>query len=94
VRKRLKRLRYLAGFARPRFKDRRVDEFLEAIEAAQDALGEYNDAATARDAYRALAQKDPSAWFGAGWLKARDALGAQECERALKAFAKAHAFWN
>ena len=43
VRKRLKRLRYLAEFTAPLHDRDALDAFLSKLRKAQDALGEYND---------------------------------------------------
>jgi len=94
VRKRLKRLRYLAEFVAPLFPRRKGRDFIDALKPVQDALGLYNDESMALEAYRGLAQRDPAAWFGVGWLTARGAANAAQCQRELKEFAKAKPFWH
>jgi len=94
VRKRLKRLRYLAEFVAPLFPARRGRDFIAALKPAQDALGLYNDEAMALAAYRKLAERESAAWFGVGWLTARRAATALECQRELERFAKARPFWD
>ena len=94
VRKRLKRLRYLAEFVAPLFPARKGRDFIAALKPVQDALGRYNDEAMALAAYRALAQQDPAAWFGVGWLTARRASQAAQCERELRRLAEAKPFWD
>ncbi|WP_338499675.1 CHAD domain-containing protein [Delftia tsuruhatensis] len=97
VRKRLKRLRYLADFARefapgmwPGKKGRR---FAEALVPAQDALGLHNDMAVAAALFRDQAGTDPRAWFAAGYLQARLATSARSSRRALRALARVPGFW-
>lgn len=97
VRKRLKRLRYLADFARefapgmwPGKKGRR---FAEALVPAQDALGLHNDMAVAAALFRDEAGTDPRAWFAAGYLQARLATSARSSRRALRALARVPGFW-
>lgn len=97
VRKRLKRLRYLADFARefapgmwPGKKGRR---FAEALVPAQDALGLHNDMAVAAEHFRDEAGTDPRAWFAAGYLQARLATSARSSRRALRALARVPGFW-
>lgn len=58
-----------------------MDRFVAALKDLQDELGEYQDAATARAAWARRAATVPAAWFGAGWLAAREAALASECER-------------
>jgi CHAD domain-containing protein len=93
VRKRLKRLRYLAEFVAPLFAARKGRDFIAALKPVQDALGLYNDELMALEAYRRLAEREPAAWFGVGWLTARRAGNAAQCQRELERFAKAKPFW-
>lgn len=94
VRKRAKALRYLAEMLRPLHGARQVDRFIGDLKQLQDALGEYQDVAAAGRLWREGAAADPAAWFGAGWLAARGAELARECEQACKRAArKAKPFW-
>ncbi|MET1537626.1 CHAD domain-containing protein, partial [Burkholderia sola] len=97
VRKRLKRLRYLADFARefapdlwPAGKGRR---FAQALAPAQDALGLHNAMAVAAGHFHAEAARDPRAWFAAGYLQASLATSARSSRRALRALARVPGFW-
>jgi triphosphatase len=94
ARKRLKRLRYLAEFSRHHFDKEEVRAFVEALKPAQDALGRYHDEALAWGCYADLAAREPSAWFGAGWLAARRPANAAACEKALRALADLRPFWK
>ena len=94
VRKRLKRLRYLAEFISPLFRGSRVADYFEALEPAQDTLGRRNDAAVALRAYRDEADRLPSAWFAVGWLTAHQESSASTAARALKNVGKAQRFWH
>lgn len=94
VRKRLKRLRYLAEFVAQLFPARKGREFITALKPVQDALGLYNDELMALEAYRGLAERDPAAWFGVGWLTARRAANAAQCQRELESFVKVKPFWH
>lgn len=93
VRKRLKRLRYLAEFVAPRYKHHAVKRYLAALKPAQDALGVHNDALVAIDRYRAAAASNPEAWFAVGWLTARLPESAAAGSVALKAIGGAKRFW-
>ncbi len=93
VRKRLKRLRYLAEFAAPLFSARKTRAFVASLKPVQDALGLYNDELMALQAYRSFATKTPQAWFGVGWLSARRTPNARVCLHELQAFAKVSPFW-
>lgn len=95
VRKRVKRLRYLAEAVRPLFKGRAVDAFAAALEDLQDALGRYQDLAAGRALFEQRAAADGTAWFGAGWLAACEEECAKECGKACRQAAKkARAFWE
>ncbi len=93
VRKRLKRLRYLAELAAPLFDAGRAARFLKHLEPLQDSLGAYNDGQVALAAYRTRVASDPRAWYGVGWLQARRVERAEACERALRHFANQKGFW-
>jgi inorganic triphosphatase YgiF len=94
VRKRLKRLRYLAEFVGPRYERRAVKRYLAALEPAQDALGAHNDTVVALDRYRAAAAANPQAWFAVGWLTARLEVTAASSRRSLKAIKDVKRFWR
>ena len=94
VRKRHKRLRYLAEFIAPAYRGSRVSAYFDALKPAQDALGEHNDEATALDHFRARTPRHPEAWFAVGWLTARQAVSAEAAARALKKACQAEPFWK
>jgi triphosphatase len=94
VRKRLKRLKYLAEFSKPLFRARSAEAFIEALKPAQDALGLYNDELVALAAYRKLVGTDKDAWFGIGWFTARRLPNAERCLKQIRAFAKVRPFWD
>jgi triphosphatase len=95
IRKRLKRLRYLSELMRPLYPGRKVDAFVDRLKDLQDALGEYQDAAVGRRLWSELAVEDRAAWFGAGWLAAREEELARSCERTCREAArKAVPFWK
>ncbi|WP_019653756.1 CYTH and CHAD domain-containing protein [Variovorax atrisoli] len=96
VRKRLKRLRYLAEFVAPLFDEKKegADTYLKALRPAQDALGEFNDEAVALALYREAAARDARAWFAVGWFTARREAGAKACREALAKIEGAARFWK
>jgi triphosphatase len=94
VRKRAKRLRYLAEFAAPLFHLRKTQAFADSLKPLQDALGLYNDELMALHAYRTLAPGDPRAWFAVGWLSARRQPNASACQQAIEDFSKTGPFWD
>lgn len=94
VRKRLKRLRYLAEFCAPFFPHRKTNAFIAALKPAQDALGLYIDELIALNVYRVMAVENERASFGLGWLTARRLPQAKRCRKEINALAKAHAFWD
>jgi len=93
LRRRLKRLRYLAQFASPLFRPRRVEVWLNSLEPAQDALGHHIDRAVAARRFADAAASDPRAWFGAGWFCGQLADTAHDGRKALERFARAAVFW-
>lgn len=95
LRKRLKRLRYLAEFVGACFAPRRAAQFTRALEPAQDALGAYYDEVVALESYRAAAEQEPRAWFAVGWLQARAPHSAHQAALALAELAgAARPFWR
>jgi triphosphatase len=93
VRKRVKRLRYLAELARPLFAAREVDDYLKHLKPVQDRLGAYNDGLMAQAFYQRIARRQPGAWFAAGWLAAQRAGQAEACQRELGHLRHIDVFW-
>jgi triphosphatase len=94
VRKRLKRLRYLAEFAAPLFGAKKVKRYLDELRPAQDMLGLHNDEIVALATYRQEAATNPHAAFATGWLVGRQADSAARCQRVLARVSQAHRFWK
>lgn len=100
VRKRLKRLRYLAEFVAPLFDAQGessssvAERYLKHLRPAQDALGEFNDEAVALALYREATARDGRAWFAVGWFSARHAVHAKACRKALGEIEEAPRFWK
>lgn len=94
IRKRLKRLRYLAEFVQTQWSDKATQRYLQHLGPAQDALGAHNDIAVAQDQFRKDAQEDPDALFAAGFLQAHLGVTAQAAHKALKQVAGASRFWK
>ncbi|MES2609879.1 MAG: CYTH and CHAD domain-containing protein [Pseudomonadota bacterium] len=82
VRKRLKRLRFLAEFVAPALEGG-AEHFLASLQPALSALGRLNDEHVASTIYRDMAAKDPKAWFGVGWLAARRGQSIKATKKAL-----------
>lgn len=94
LRKRLKRLRYLAEFLGPVFRGRELARFLKAIAPAQDALGRYNDGLVAQRLLQEAASEQPGAALALEWLQARRPEELQACRKTLRELAKVHRFWT
>ena len=94
VRKRLKRLRYLAELTIALWPEDEVKRYLKCTAAAQDALGRHNDVAVAAAAFRADAQMQPASWFAAGYLEAHLAVTARAARKALTQVSQADCFWK
>ena len=88
VRKRLKRLRFLAEFAAPAIEGEAGD-FLDSLQPALSALGRLNDEHVASTLYREMADTDPKAWFGVGWLAARRKASVKATAKALAGIRRA-----
>lgn len=71
LRKRLKRLRYLAEFVAPAWDAGEAKAFAKSLRPALSALGRLHDHSVASGLYADLAAHDPRAWFGVGWLAAQ-----------------------
>lgn len=71
LRKRIKRQRYALEFMTPLLRRKAANEYLEALAAAQEAMGELNDLYVARDRYAAALRTQPQALFALGWLSGR-----------------------
>ena len=94
VRKRLKRLRYLAEFVGALFDAKSVTKYIDNLTPAQDMLGEFNDMSVASVSYRRLAVRDPRAWFGVGWFYASQQQAARDCRKSLATIEDARRFWK
>jgi len=93
VRKRLKRLRYLAEFAAPAFDRDDVDAWRARVSAAQDDLGEHIDLALASRRFAALAATQPGAGFAAGWLRAKAEASTRAARKSLRRLGDVRNFW-
>jgi inorganic triphosphatase YgiF len=91
-----KKVRYAAEFFAPLFAPKRTRAFLKALGRLQDALGHWNDAATAMRLAAELAGDDHGAAAGAvkGWAAARAAALDADVGRAWTRFAAAPRFWT
>jgi CHAD domain-containing protein len=94
LRKRIKRLRYAAELVGSLWPQKTVQKFLRRLQKAQAPLGQLNDAVVALDLYRAVAQKDPRAWFAVGWLAARKESLLAPCTKILADLATRRGFWR
>lgn len=95
VRRRLKRLRYLAELIGPLYRPRAVERFLDKLRPAQDELGSYIDNIVAlRLARESVDAGDARAWFNVGWLRAQLPRGIKRCDLALEQAALARPFWT
>ena len=71
------------------------DTYPKVLKDLQDALGRYQDAAAGRQLFAQHAAEDASAWFGAGWLAAREETLAHDCQDACRRAARREKpFWK
>jgi inorganic triphosphatase YgiF len=95
VRKRLKRLRYLAELVAPLYKEGRVKRYLRTLGPAQDALGQFMDLVVAGSLAREIVDGgDSRAWFNVGWLKAQLPDAVDRCGKCLRVVVGAEPFWR
>lgn len=97
VRKKLKRLRYLAEFCQPLFDHARTDKYLALMRPAQDALGLHNDYAVALSLLdqAAVARGDPDALLAAHWLNKQLEKSDRKSQKTLRKLQdKAPSFWK
>jgi triphosphatase len=94
LRKRMKRLRYVADFFAPQFPPKRVQAFMRALRLAQEALGDYNDASVARALFASEAAAQPAAWFGIGWITAQHAQLVRRCDKSARKLLEVPRFWR
>lgn len=83
LRKRVKRQRYVLEFFAPLLGRKDAARQLQALAAAQQALGEINDLVVARETYRVHVAVEPAAWFAVGWLTARLAAARESAREEL-----------
>jgi inorganic triphosphatase YgiF len=82
VRKRLKRLRYMAELVAPLYKAGEVRRYVGRLKPAQDELGAYVDlVVSSRMARDAASHGVAEQWFNAGWLAAQLTASARRCKR-------------
>jgi triphosphatase len=93
VRKRLKRLRYLAEFSSPLFGTRRVGRYLKQWREAQDALGDQNDQRVGfdslLDASSGVASKHMKRW-----ISSRLSASVKRSDSALRKALKGGVIWK
>jgi triphosphatase len=93
ARKRLKRLRYLAGFATPSFDRDAVDAWMDKVSPAQDALGKYIDLSLAGERFASEAETDPAARFASTWLRDKADASTRAARKSLERLRAAKCFW-
>lgn len=94
VRKRLKRLRYLAEMTGSLWPKGALRSYLKHLAKAQESLGRHNDIAVAVDAFRDDASAHPDAWFAVGFLQAQLPKMARRARKALGEVANAGKGWT
>jgi triphosphatase len=93
VRKRLKRLRYVAAFVAPLYPSSDVKAWLKVVKPAQAALGRHIDLLTAANRFEGVAAAEPEAWFAAGWLRREARESARTSQKCLRRLERAQVFW-
>ncbi|MFM7686078.1 MAG: CHAD domain-containing protein [Actinomycetota bacterium] len=94
VRKRLKRLRYVAELTASLFPAKASRRYVRSLAPAQEVLGTLNDLGVAIELYREVVPHDPTAWFAVGWLTSRRASAVKQCVSPLRDAAAAKRYWR
>jgi inorganic triphosphatase YgiF len=94
LRRRLKRLRYGIDFTASLFPGRGVAREAQALRAAQDALGDFNDLCVAEALCRSMVPPCAGSWFALGWLAAQRPVVEARCVEQLAAWAQTTPFWK
>jgi triphosphatase len=94
VRKRLKRLRYVAELVSSCWPEKAVRRYLKRLAPAEEALGRHHDVVVATDCFLADAQAEPSSYFAAGYLRALQQQTATAAHAALVEARRAPRFWK
>ncbi len=94
IRKRLKKLRYLADFVNSMYPRSTVSQYMKQLRKAQQALGQLNDEAEALLLFEKRTAQDARAWFAVGWLAARRQTCARDCSVALRGLGDTTRFWK
>ncbi|MEN9508584.1 MAG: hypothetical protein RLZZ621_1147, partial [Gemmatimonadota bacterium] len=94
IRRRLKRLRYVADLTAPLFSRKAVARYVAALEPAQNALGALNDLSVANAWLTGFTAIDPNAWFAVGWLRARLDTTVKACVKPLRKAERATPYWS
>ena len=91
-----KRLRYVAEFFAPLYPGKRTRAYLETLAAAQDVLGQFNDAVTAAALASELSGPADDAAAGAvrGWVAAQASALEPRLAKAVRRFRAARPFWS
>ncbi len=93
VRKRLKRLRYVAAMIAPLYPDGDVEAWMAALGKAQDTLGEHVDLELAAQRFEDAAAAQPRHRSAVGWLRSQAQRQARACRKALRRLRRAAPFW-
>ena len=94
VRKKLKRLRYVAELTSALYDRKKVNRYVKCIAPAQEALGVMNDLTVASELYRAVVPVDSTAWFAVGWLSSRRDAAVNACVKPLRDAEAATPYWR
>lgn len=94
VRKRLKRLRYIAELTTSLYDRKKVTRYVKAVAPAQEALGVMNDLTVATELYRDVVPHDSTAWFAVGWLSSRRETAVKACVKPLRDAEDAAPYWR
>lgn len=94
VRKRLKRLRYVAELTAALYPAKASRRYVRGLAPAQEVLGTLNDLGVAIQLYREVVPVDPTAWFAVGWLTSRRAAVVKQCVGPLRDAEDAKRYWR
>ena len=93
TRKRVKRLRYVVELVAALYTTKQVKQYLKALKAVQENLGEYNDLIVAETLFQSIVQRKQKVWFVLGWIANEKTYVLQHAQLHLAKLSKTKTFW-
>lgn len=72
---------------------KQVKQYLKALKAVQENLGEYNDLIVAETLFQSIVQRKQKVWFVLGWIANEKTYVLQHAQLHLAKLSKTKTFW-